>query len=63
LLPALSLDGIIYVHITEGSYTANKFKDFVDRLLDYMQPFPGPRSVLIMDNAHIHHDPDVLDLI
>ncbi|KAG7093439.1 hypothetical protein E1B28_007117 [Marasmius oreades] len=40
LLPALSLDGVIYIQVTEGSYIAAKFYDFVDCLLDYMQPFP-----------------------
>jgi hypothetical protein len=28
-----------------------------------MQPFPQPNSVIIMDNARIHKDPRVLDLI
>ena len=25
-------------------------------------PFPGPRSVLVLDNARIHHGPEVEDL-
>ncbi|KAJ3904813.1 hypothetical protein F5879DRAFT_40703 [Lentinula edodes] len=28
-----------------------------------MQPFPAPKSVIVMDNARIHKDPRVLDLI
>ena len=26
-------------------------------------PYPGPRSVLIMDNARIHHSPEIDDLV
>jgi hypothetical protein len=26
-------------------------------------PYPGPQSVLIMDNARIHHSPEIDDLI
>lgn len=63
LLPALSMDGIIYAKIVEGSFTAMKFYNFIEALLDRMQPFPQPNSVIIMDNARIHKDPRVLDLI
>lgn len=26
-------------------------------------PYPGPRSVLIMDNARIHHGEEIEDLV
>jgi hypothetical protein len=26
-------------------------------------PFPGPRSVLLLDNARIHHSQEVTDLV
>jgi hypothetical protein len=26
------------------------------------KPYPGPQSVLIMDNAHIHHSPEIDDI-
>ncbi|KAF8800957.1 hypothetical protein BYT27DRAFT_7006896, partial [Phlegmacium glaucopus] len=54
LLPALSLDGVIFTKIVEGSFTALRFQDFISHLLDYMQPYPLPNSVIIMDNARIH---------
>jgi hypothetical protein len=54
LLPALSLDGIIYTNIVEGSFTGETFFDFIVGLLDHMQPFPGKNSVLVMDNCAIH---------
>jgi hypothetical protein len=29
----------------------------------HMSPYPGEKSVLIMDNASIHHDQELVDLI
>lgn len=63
MLPAISLDGIIFVRIVEGSFTSSLFKDFIEGLLHHMQPFPAPRSVIIMDNCRIHKDPRIIDLI
>ena len=57
------MNGVIYSKIVEGSFTARRFYDFIDGLLDHMQPFPLPNSVIVMDNARIHKDPRVLDLI
>lgn len=51
ILLALSLDGILAVKIIEGSFTTESFKDFIDGLLDHMNPFPGPNSVIVMDNC------------
>jgi hypothetical protein len=59
----MSLDGIIFARIVEGSFTASRFHDFVSHLLDHMQPFPLPNSVIVMDNARIHKRPEILDLI
>lgn len=63
LLPALSINGMIHVKIVEGSFTSAKFFEFMEGLLDHMQPFPLPNSVVVMDNARVHKDPHVLDLI
>ncbi|KAF8240476.1 hypothetical protein L208DRAFT_1232809, partial [Tricholoma matsutake] len=54
LLPALSLNGIIHAKIVEGSFTTTLFHDFIEGLLDCMQPFPAPNCVIVMDNARIH---------
>lgn len=63
LLPALSLDGILHVKIVEGSFTTVLFKEFLEGLLDQMQPFPAPNSVIVLDNARIHRHPDITAMI
>ncbi|EPT05539.1 hypothetical protein FOMPIDRAFT_1097293, partial [Fomitopsis schrenkii] len=63
ILPALCLNGILACHIIEGSFNSARFKAFINGLLEEMQPFPGPNSVVIMDNARIHHDPEIVELV
>lgn len=63
ILPALSLNGIEYVDIIEGSFTAATFAIFIEGLLDQMNPYPGPNSVIVMDNCRIHKSPDILEMI
>lgn len=55
ILPAITVDGIIYSHIKEGSYNGDQFMEWLDGLLQVMNPYPAPRSVLILDNCRIHH--------
>lgn len=62
ILPALCDDGIIFSDIREGAYDGPSFVDYIKRLLPHMNPYPAPRSVLIMDNCSIHHVDDVLPL-
>ena len=54
VLPALSLDSVLHLDVQSRSYTAELFNDFIDGLLNNMNPFPGRNSVIIMDNASIH---------
>lgn len=63
ILPALSLDGILHVSIIEGSFTTSRFADFIEGLLDNMNPFPGPNSVVVMDNCRIHKSDLILEMI
>jgi transposase len=63
LLPALSLDGMIYAKIVEGSFTAERFISFIEGLLSRMNPFPGKNSVVIMDNAAIHRNSRITEMI
>ena len=56
-------DGIIHCDIVEGSFDTELFYTFINRLLDQMQPFPAPNSVIIMDNCRIHKHPAIVELI
>ena len=65
-IPVLSTDGIHDVFIAEGTMNGERFSNFVRNvLLPHLNPFNGvnPRSVVIMDNAAIHHVDQVVDLI
>ena len=57
------LDGMLAVKIVEGSFTTELFKNFIEGLLDHMNPFPGPNSVIIMDNCRIHRAQAIWDMI
>ncbi|KAJ3978476.1 hypothetical protein F5890DRAFT_1375534, partial [Lentinula detonsa] len=62
LLPALTTDGIIYSHVKLGGYSGEEFLTWLHGLLDVMNPYPGPHSVLILDNCRIHHVEGVEEL-
>ncbi|KAI6033565.1 hypothetical protein BKA83DRAFT_3997162, partial [Pisolithus microcarpus] len=60
VLPAFSLhDGILHCNVVEGSFCTESFTRFIRRLLDNMQPFPAPNSIIVMDNCPIHKHPDI----
>ncbi|KAI0365301.1 hypothetical protein BV20DRAFT_954619, partial [Pilatotrama ljubarskyi] len=63
MLPALSLDGILHLKVVEGSFTTALFADFIAGLLDHMNPFPLPNSVIVMDNCRIHKSDLIVDMI
>ncbi|KAF8238487.1 hypothetical protein L208DRAFT_1184010, partial [Tricholoma matsutake] len=52
MLPAISLnDGILACNIVKGSFFTETFGNFIDGLLDNMQQYPAPNSVVVMDNC------------
>ncbi|GES77791.1 hypothetical protein GLOIN_2v1776603 [Rhizophagus clarus] len=66
LLPALTEQGIIAVDIMEGSCTKQRFKEFVISQvvsICYYIISIYTNSVLVLDNAKIHHDQDLLDYL
>ena len=65
-IPVMSLEGIHDVYLAEGTVNGEKFEEFVrTTLLPILQPFNwiNPLSVVIIDNAAIHHVQGVIDLI
>ena len=55
VLPAYTVDGFITWEIEHGSFSQELFEDFIEKkLLPMCNPFPGVRSVIVMDNAPIH---------
>jgi len=63
VLPATSLDGVLHVDVIDQAWNADCFYDFVDGLLDKMGDFPDDNSVILLDNASIHHSEDLQILI
>ena len=60
VLPAYTMEGYIAVEIRQGWFNKETFQSFIKyRLLPLCNPFPGPRSVIILDNAGIHTDPEL----
>lgn len=65
-IPVMSLDGIHDVFLAEGTMNGERFEDFITTtLFPILQPFNwiNPHSVVIMDNASIHHVEGVMNLI
>jgi hypothetical protein len=63
ILPALSLDSILHLEVLDHSFTGDEFCDFVEGVLDQMQPWPLPNSVLVLDNASIHKIPGLREMV
>ena len=65
-IPVVSAKGVHDVYIAQGNMNGERFAKFVQEcVLPILMPFNGsnPQSVVIMDNASIHHIQDVSDLI
>jgi hypothetical protein len=54
---------MLYARVVEGSFTADLFCEFIEGLLDRMTQTMPRGSVIVMDNARIHRNPAVADLI
>ncbi|TDL16346.1 hypothetical protein BD410DRAFT_707703, partial [Rickenella mellea] len=64
VLPALTADGYVGLDIFEGSVTKERFIQFVSgQVAPRMTPYPGPRSVVVLDNCAIHHDEEVRRIV
>ncbi|XP_065891614.1 uncharacterized protein [Dysidea avara] len=65
-IAVLTTNGVEDVYITESSVDGDVFLDFVRRcMLPLLMPFNGtnPNSIVVMDNASIHHIDPVFELL
>jgi hypothetical protein len=62
LLPAITIDSLIYTHIKVGGYNGEQFVEWFEGLPQVMNPYPAPHSVLILDNCRIHHVDEVQEM-
>ena len=63
LLPAITRDGILDLLVFRGHTDKEGFVAWLEQaVFPKMMPFPGPNSILVMDNASWHHDPRVSQL-
>ena len=65
-ITAISVRGVQDVVLAEGSVNGEVFADFIkDSLVPILQPFNccNPDSIVVMDNASIHHVDEVAELI
>jgi DDE superfamily endonuclease len=55
LLPAFTINGYMTCSIFRGAVNAEIFEEFIEfNVLPHCNPFPGPKSIIVMDNAGIH---------
>lgn len=54
-LPAYTLDSVVYCEVYDGHTNLDFFEGYLLRLLPHLGRYPGPRSVLFMDNASVHN--------
>jgi len=49
ILPACTIDGVIFSQIFQGTTDSEVFEDFIEQLLPLCGRWPEPQSVLVMD--------------
>ncbi|KAG1883119.1 hypothetical protein F4604DRAFT_1500179, partial [Suillus subluteus] len=59
---ALSIDGVIAGHVIEESLRRKGYLHFLEHTFPQCKAYPGKHSVLVMDNAHIHHGAEIHEL-
>jgi hypothetical protein len=56
VLSVYMVNGYIALRTFKGTCTGKIFEDFIiDELFPFCNLYPGPRSVIIMNNASVYH--------
>ena len=62
VLASLDVTGFLSWTCTTGTFTRNEFhRAFVQDILPNLGVWPGPRSIIVLDNASIHRYPELTD--
>ena len=58
LLPAFTIDGYIACNVYKGGVKKDNYLAFLEHdVLPKCSPYPGDRSIIVIDNCRIHHGP------
>ncbi|KIN92821.1 hypothetical protein M404DRAFT_172528 [Pisolithus tinctorius Marx 270] len=64
ILLAITLDGIITYNIIKGAVDGEHFLQFLkEHIMPFTNTYPGPCSIIIMDNCCIHHGEEIHKLV
>ncbi|KJA16998.1 hypothetical protein HYPSUDRAFT_111694, partial [Hypholoma sublateritium FD-334 SS-4] len=64
MVAAITVEGYMSTRVIPGSFDAIEFRDYVvEQILPDTNPYPGNRSILIMDNCRIHHNPELVEMV
>lgn len=63
VLPAYTVDGVLTADVYTGHTDGEVFINWIrDKLLPLCNPWPEPRSVVVMDNVSFHHSEGIEEL-
>lgn len=61
-MPIIGLNRYLDYEIIHRSFITERFNIFVRQLLTKMNPFPRPRSVLILNNTKVYYSNDLITI-
>jgi len=60
----MSMNGVEATYTYQDGITAERMEEIANYLVsDVLQPFPSPKSVLLLDNVNIHKNPTFVNII
>ncbi|RXW19082.1 hypothetical protein EST38_g6778 [Candolleomyces aberdarensis] len=64
VLPAFMYEGYIVIDVVEGSINKEKFISFIyNEVAPLLNPYPAPKSVVVLNNCTIHHDEEIQRIV